>query len=48
VKIRPSNQVNTLTDSAFFEKYGQSFDPQTGHGGFEIWLPIKQTSFTTN
>jgi AraC family transcriptional regulator len=24
-----------------FERYGENFDPQTGMGGFEIWLPIK-------
>ena len=25
----------------FFEKYDTAFDPRTGLGGFEIWLPIK-------
>lgn len=25
----------------FFEKYTESFDPQTGMGGIEIWIPIK-------
>lgn len=24
-----------------FEKYGQSFDPATGNGGFEIWVPVE-------
>jgi AraC family transcriptional regulator len=23
------------------ERYGESFDPQTGEGGFEIWVPVK-------
>ncbi|QDT88314.1 AraC family transcriptional regulator [Gimesia chilikensis] len=23
------------------EKYGPEFDPQTGRGGFEIWIPVK-------
>lgn len=23
------------------ERYGASFDPQTGDGGFEIWVPVK-------
>jgi AraC family transcriptional regulator len=26
---------------AFFERYGEAFDPQTGMGGIEVWLPIK-------
>jgi len=30
-----------LTDSPFFERYGESFDPRTGSGGFEFWLPLK-------
>jgi len=24
-----------------FERYGEEFDPKTGTGGFEIWIPIK-------
>lgn len=24
----------------FFERYSEDFNPQTGHGGMEIWLPI--------
>jgi AraC family transcriptional regulator len=24
-----------------FERYGEDFDPRTGTGGFEIWIPIK-------
>jgi AraC family transcriptional regulator len=24
-----------------FERYGEEFDPRTGTGGFEIWIPIK-------
>jgi AraC family transcriptional regulator len=23
------------------ERYGESFDPRTGNGGFEIWVPAK-------
>jgi len=30
-----------LADAPFFERYGTSFNPQTGAGGFEIWLPLK-------
>jgi AraC family transcriptional regulator len=25
----------------FFERYGEDFDPQTGTGGMEVWIPIK-------
>lgn len=25
----------------FFERYGESFDPVTGNGGVEIWIPLK-------
>jgi AraC family transcriptional regulator len=25
----------------FFERYGKEFDPQTGTGGMEVWIPIK-------
>jgi AraC family transcriptional regulator len=24
-----------------FERYGEEFDPRTGTGGFEIWIPVK-------
>lgn len=27
--------------SAFFERYGETFDPVTGMGELEIWVPIK-------
>jgi AraC family transcriptional regulator len=23
-----------------FERYGAEFDPATGSGGFEIWIPV--------
>jgi AraC family transcriptional regulator len=26
---------------AFFERYGEEFDPQTGMGGIEVWIPLK-------
>ncbi|PYT97708.1 MAG: hypothetical protein DMG38_18645 [Acidobacteria bacterium] len=26
---------------AFFERYSEEFDPQTGMGGIEVWVPIK-------
>jgi AraC family transcriptional regulator len=25
-----------------FERYGEEFDPATGNGGFEIWIPIRE------
>jgi len=28
-------------DAPFFERYGPEFDPRTGEGGLEAWIPIK-------
>jgi AraC family transcriptional regulator len=28
-------------DAPDFERYGEEFDPKTGNGGLEIWVPIK-------
>jgi AraC family transcriptional regulator len=28
-------------DAPNFERYGENFDPLSGNGGFEIWVPIK-------
>ena len=25
-----------------FERYGEEFDPATGMGGFEVWIPVKK------
>jgi AraC family transcriptional regulator len=25
----------------FFERYDEDFDPQTGTGGMEVWMPVK-------
>jgi len=30
-----------LADAPDFERYGDDFDPETGRGGVEIWVPIK-------
>jgi AraC family transcriptional regulator len=30
-----------VADAPNFERIGEEFDPQTGMGGFEIWIPIK-------
>jgi len=28
------------TGAPAFERYGPSFDPSTGSGGFEVWVPV--------
>jgi AraC family transcriptional regulator len=30
-----------MADAPNFERYDENFDPLTGNGGFEIWVPIK-------
>jgi AraC family transcriptional regulator len=30
-----------VADAPNFERYDENFDPNTGDGGFEIWVPIK-------
>jgi AraC family transcriptional regulator len=30
-----------VADAPTFERYDEKFDPATGNGGFEIWVPIK-------
>jgi AraC family transcriptional regulator len=30
-----------VVDAPDFERYGEEFDPRTGNGGVEIWVPIK-------
>ncbi|MGH8781673.1 AraC family transcriptional regulator [Paraburkholderia sp.] len=32
---------HTPADAPLFERYDEAFDPLTGMGGFEIWLPLK-------
>src|SRR5229473_3307523 len=32
-----------VADAPNFERFGEDFDPKTGLGGFEIWIPIKAT-----
>ena len=36
----PSSQFR-VAKAPCFERYDQRFDPQTGTGGFEIWLPLE-------
>jgi AraC family transcriptional regulator len=33
-------RVKKLADAPFFERYPEAFDPMSGEGGFEIWLPV--------
>ncbi len=35
----PDAEVSLL-DAPWFEKYGESFDAISGHGGVEIWMPV--------
>jgi AraC family transcriptional regulator len=30
-----------LADAPNFERYDDNFDPLTGNGGLEIWVPVK-------
>ena len=30
-----------VADAPNFERYGETFDPRTGMGGLEIWVPLK-------
>ena len=31
-----------VVDAPDFERYDESFDPHTGNGGLEIWIPIER------
>jgi len=38
----PNSGCERVTDGAdFFERYGDEFDPRTGTGAVELWIPIK-------
>lgn len=38
----PASDYQWETDGVdFFERYGEAFDPRTGRGGVEVWIPIK-------
>lgn len=37
----PSSDHDAV-DAPSFERYGLAFDPQTGFGGVEFWLPVKR------
>jgi AraC family transcriptional regulator len=31
-----------IADAPNFERYDENFDPHTGNGGFEIWVPVRE------
>jgi AraC family transcriptional regulator len=31
-----------VADAPNFERYDEKFDPLTGNGGLEIWVPVKE------
>jgi len=37
----PSSGV-TVVAAPWFEFYGEQFDPSTGCGGLEVWIPVRQ------
>jgi AraC family transcriptional regulator len=44
-KYLPGSGLEVACEAAdapnFFERYSEEFDPQTGMGGMEVWVPIK-------
>lgn len=40
-KWLPQSGHEAAGNPDFFEKYGEAFDPRTGLGGLEVWLPVK-------
>lgn len=40
-KWLPGSGQEPAGEPAFFERYGEEFDPLTGMGGVEIWVPLK-------
>jgi len=41
----PGSGLEVASETAqapnFFERYSEEFDPRTGMGGMEVWVPIK-------
>ena len=37
----PTSDYMAAEDQPLFELYDEKFDPRTGHGGLEIWIPVK-------
>jgi AraC family transcriptional regulator len=40
----PSAGLATADEPDLLERYDESFDPHTGQGGFEIWVPLRTTA----
>ena len=40
-KALPEAQL-TAAEGPEFERYAEDFNPATGTGGFEIWIPIRE------
>ncbi len=38
----PRHALQPRDDAPAFERYGPRFDPRTGSGGFDIWLPLAE------
>jgi AraC family transcriptional regulator len=34
--------AQTAGESVFFERYGEGFDPRTGMGDIEVWIPMNR------
>lgn len=41
-KWLPENGYDTSAMNGFFEFYGPEFDPMTGNGGIELWMPASK------
>ena len=45
IKIEPGKWLpesgHEVADAPDFERYGPEFDPTTGNGGLEVWVPLK-------
>ena len=39
-KYLPESQYE-VADAPNFERYGPEFDPRTGNGGLEVWIPVE-------
>lgn len=37
----PASKLSAV-EAPWFERYGADFDPQTGNGGVEIWIPVSR------
>jgi AraC family transcriptional regulator len=40
----PESGYAPVDDAPDFERYGERFDPKTGSGGLEIWVPVRRAN----